>query len=184
MRLVAGFAALVLLIAACGGGDDSLDDTEQAMADAIAVQMTEDGDSIATDEEAQCYGEGVVSEMGLDRLLELGLDQEAVESGTGPDDVELSDDDVDALLDPMMECIDFGAIFVEGLTSGADGEVSEESAECMADGISDDTIRSAAEAGLTGEEFDTATDQELLRDMIDLMSECLSPEEFQAVTGG
>lgn len=172
---------MVLVAVACGGGDSGLDDTEQAMADAIAAQMLDDGDT--TEAEAQCVGEGVVDEMGMDRLIEVGLDRSAVESGTGPDDVELSDEDIDSLLDPMLDCIDFAAVFTESMTSGDDA-ISEESADCIAAGISDDTIRSAARAGLTGDEFDPVDDQDVLGEVFDLMAECLTSEEFRAVTGG
>jgi hypothetical protein len=184
MKLLAVLTALLLVAAACGGGDDSsLSDTEQALADAIALQLLDDDDGLASVEEAQCYGEGVVSEMGVERLIEVGLDEAAVESGTSPADVELSPEEVDALLEPMIDCIDFTGVFVDGLTSGSDG-VSEDSADCIADGISDDTIRSAAEAGITGEEFDPASNQQMMGEIIDLMTECLTPEEFEAITSG
>ena len=177
--------ALVLFASACGGdGGSDLSDEEQALADAVAVQLTEDSDDFASAEEAECYGEGVVSEMGFERMVELGLDQAAVESGTSPEDVELSDEDIDALLDPMIECIDFAAVFSESLTSGSDVQVSEDSADCIANGISDETIELAARSSLTGEELDADTNQEVLTEMFDLMSDCLTPEEFQAVTGG
>lgn len=185
MKLATGVLILAVLVAACGGGGDSdLSEEEQAFADLIAAQMVDDPDDVATEAEAQCYGEAVVADMGLDRLVAVGLDQAAIESGTGPDDVELADEDVDALVDSMMECVDFGAFFTASLVEGGEGGVSEESAGCIADGISDESIEAAARAGIEGDELDDSLEQAFLSEMLDLMSQCLTPEELQSVAGG
>ena len=185
MRVLLTTVILALVLGACGGGDVDLSADDQRLADAIAGQLTQDDESLPVPQaEAQCFGERTVNEMGSDRLAALGLDLAAVEAGTSPSDVDLNDNDTDTLLDAFIGCIDFGDVFTESLLEGADGGVSEDSARCIAEGIDDDTIRKAAQAGITGEELSPETDAELLSDILKLMSDCLSPEELLSVTGG
>ena len=71
MKVASGIVVLTLLLAACGDdGDSELSGEEQALADAIAAEMLGDPDNAASAQEAQCYGEGVVEAMGLERLVE------------------------------------------------------------------------------------------------------------------
>ena len=185
MRVLWITVILAVLLGACGGGDGDLSAEDQRLADAIAAQLTEDDDGPPVRQaEAQCFGDRTVDKIGADRLDELGLGLAAVQAGTSPSDVDLDDGDVETMLDAFMDCVDFGQLFTDGLLEDAGGAVSEGSARCIAEGIDDDFIRSAARGGITGDESSAEPDAEALSEIFGLMADCLSPEELQAVTGG
>ena len=84
-------------------------------------------------------------------------------------------EDVDLFIDVTMKCVDFRSLLVAEFSQG----VSQESAECLADGIPDEFIRVAAEAGIRDEEFALEDDPDLAGEIISLVAACLSPEELQ-----
>jgi hypothetical protein len=180
-----------LVAASCGdddGGSD-LNSGEQKLADAIAAQMLEDDDSTGdmpmTEADADCVAQGVVSEVGVDRLVEVGLSEDAIRSGTSPEDVDLPDEVIDDFVGVFMDCVDLAEIMVAGMTE--DSEISDDSAECLAEGMLDDYeefLTLAARSGITGEEFEPDDDPDLMAGIIILMSECLTPEELSEVVGG
>lgn len=183
-KILPVLVALAVLAAACGDGDDggSSDRSsgEQAVSDAIAAAILADaepGDPYG-EKEARCMGDSLVDELGLDRLLALGISADSVDS---PEEFlrGAPNADVEAFIDITLDCVDFRDVFVEGM--GAD--VSTESAECIADGISDDMLRSMAMMGISGEEFDPTADPELAAALFGLVAECLTPEEISNLGG-
>ena len=183
--------AFSMVAAACGGDDDGggsdLSSGERALADAIADQLLDDPDDDLpmTRAQAQCISEGMVDDVGLDKLVEIGLSEEAVRAGTGPDDVDVPDEVVNDFVDVMMDCVDMAALMVAGMTE--DGDVSEDSAKCLADGIVEDYedfLEQAARSGITGEEFDVGEDARLMVGIMTLMADCFTDEEFTEIMGG
>jgi hypothetical protein len=170
-----------LVALGCGGGDVSLDSGEQALADAIADQLTDD-DADMDVAEARCFAEGAVDSVGLDQLVEVGLSEAAVRAGTSPDDVDLPEGVVDDFVDVFMDCIDFAELMVDEIT--ADSEISADSAKCVADAFAedlDDFLRQAARSGVTGEDFDPSEDANFIATAFAVMTECLTPEELQQI---
>ncbi|MDZ7734211.1 MAG: hypothetical protein U5R31_15070 [Acidimicrobiia bacterium] len=94
------------------------------------------------------------------------------------DDLELNEEDATAMWDGLSGCVDLTAIFVEGMTS--DGEVSDESAECMAEGmLESDEFRDFIVADLMGEEPDDSTF--MTSGIMTLLADCLTDEELQNI---
>jgi hypothetical protein len=131
--------------------------------DAIVLAMLADGgDSPFGEPEARCLAEGLVREMGLERLASLGITAASVE----------------LFVDLTLGCIDFRALLAEQF-----GGLSPDSASCLADGISDGFIRAATLAGITGDEFAMEDNPELVGELFTLMAECLTPEELADLAG-
>lgn len=78
-RSLALGVAFVLALAACGGGDDA--DRESLIEDRLRIGNTQ--------EEAECYADAVIDEFGGDPAA----------------DGQLSDDDLDTLLDLAYRCV-------------------------------------------------------------------------------
>jgi hypothetical protein len=151
---------------------------EQNVVDAIVLAMLADGgDSPFGEPEARCLAEGLVREMGLERLASLGITAASVES---PDDFldTAPQEDVELFVDLTLGCIDFRALLAEQF-----GGLSPDSASCLADGISDGFIRAATLAGITGDEFAMEDNPELVGELFTLMAECLTPEELADLAG-
>ncbi len=172
---------MALVAAACssadsGGGSVSLDATDQKLADAIARTIQDDTDPSGAfgSEAATCFGNSIVAEIGTSRLAELGLDLDAVEAGTSPSDVELSDGDIDAMVSVMTKCIDFRSVFVQEFK---DSGISDEGVTCIADGLDDNFIESMARGGLTNDSFED--DPAIADKMLSLVMGCLSVDDLQ-----
>ena len=177
MRWMAAVMVGGLIVAGCGSSDGDGDDG-QALADEIAASLlADDSDGELGEEGAQCIGDGAVAEFGADELAELGLTLEAVQAGTGPSDVDLSDADVDRIVAVTLDCVDFRQLFIDQFTQQADA-ISTDSAQCLADGIPEQLITDAGRASFTGENFDP-TAGENGQVLFDLVNECLTFEEIE-----
>jgi len=171
-----------LVAAACSaGGGDSLSAGDQELADAITQSMMEDADPDTPfgQEEAVCFGNGIVSEMGSERLTELGLSVEAVKSGTDPSDVDLIDDDIDAMAAVMTDCVDFTALFTAEFEASG---VSSESISCIADGMDGDVVSAMARSIFSGQDLseDAVTSDKVFQ----LILDCFSAEDLARIGGG
>jgi hypothetical protein len=126
------------------------------------------------DEGARCFGERL-EESDVFRRYAV----ESILAGTDAagQDLPLTDDDADALVDAMLDCIDFGEVMV----AQAPIDISDQSAECIGDRIEQvDAFRDAMARALTGEQ---ALDFEELgldvqADMVEIFTACLTPEEM------
>ena len=185
-RLAALLAVLAIVAGACGdsggGGEaDGFSDTEQALSDAIRVALLEDPDpdpdSPFGEEEATCIGDNAVREFGVDGLLELGITVDNADPGDAFDGA--TDEQVDSVIDITLECVDFTELFVQE----AAGDVSQESARCLGDGLErDDLIRPLVRAGFEDAEF--GDDPEVAQAFFALIVECLSAEELANLADG
>jgi len=150
---------------------------EQAMADAIRDGILEDNGSSEANpfgvEEATCIGNRAVDEIGLEGLLEIGITVE----NANPDDAfaDASDEQLDRVIDVTLDCIDFRQLLVD--TFLADGEISEDSANCLGDALDrPEILRPMAFAGFRGTDF--GEEPEVLELVFGAIVECLSGEEL------
>ena len=209
-RLATTFAAFGLLAAACGGASTTttaapattpptttppttlpppttqadLGATEQALAEAItaAILADEDDDLSVDEDQARCLGEGYIAAVGTARLIELGLTVEAIEGGSEPGDVDLTNDEAEALIDVTFECVDLAAVFVEAFA--AEGILSAESGQCLADGFDEQFLRDIARSAFDNDAADPTDDPETAAALFELVLECLSIEELQNLGDG
>lgn len=179
-RVLLVASLLCLAIAACGGENgagDGLDAEQQALSDAIFNQITadtsEDNPFGAT--EARCFSDGVVRSFGTAELTSLGLTVEAIEAGTEPGDVSLTDTQADVMAVLMTDCLDFKSLFIEEFTAQG---VSEQSAECLASGFDDEFLRTLAKSQLLSGGTSPAQDPIYAEKIFTLVSECLTFEEL------
>lgn len=181
MRRLAVLGVTVVLLAAACGGDD-LSGDGQAVADAIFDQMMADTapDDPFGETEARCFADGVVRDIGVADLAELGMTAESIAAGTEPADVDLSDQQVDVMTDLMLDCVDFRTVFVQEF---ANEGISDESAECLADGFDDDFLRALAKSELSGDGVDPTDDPAQAEKFFNLITDCLSFEELSNFGG-
>lgn len=132
-RLVgAGVLALVLPFSACGSGDDD------KAAKAISAQIQEDNDSelSVTEDEADCIGEGFVSEIGTEKLQEYELLNSDLEA-TDESDITMSEDDADEAATVFEDCADIKALLTEAM--GSEG-LPDSAAECVEEELTDERL--------------------------------------------
>ena len=184
--------SLLVVVAACSGDNSELQTQRQEMADALFRDMAADefaGLDVA--DESRCLAEGVVSAFSDSRFIELGLDTAATTASFDEvlDGIELTAEEDDEISKVISSCVDWEAFIVAGLSAGFVEEgISEESAQCIIESISEESIDAAVDAmpnylsaQLTGEEgsseedFMTSISEELLGAMLG----CLTPGELE-----
>lgn len=173
---------MALLAAACGdsgGGDGdggALSEAEQELARVISDSVEEDG--VITGAEADCVGEEAVRELGIEGLVEIGISVESSDSGVFDDP---TDEQLDAMVDVMVQCVDVADLIVaEAL---ADASVSQESAECLGNELNDpDLLKPLMRLGLSGgDPEDVFADEDTAERLFGVFLECLSFEELESL---
>ena len=138
--------ALVMMLAACGG-DGGLSAEEQAKVDEIVAELTEDtseANPFADEADAQCFAEGIVGEVGLERINELDTG-EGLEAGFA----NMTADEQESIVDAALGCIDFPAYMSEQLAGAG---LTEDQANCVSEGLDDDMIKALFLAQIAGQD--------------------------------
>jgi hypothetical protein len=156
-KTVAVLCAAMLALTACGGGDD-----EEAREN-IKASLLDQGADLAgtevTDEQAGCVSDGMVDEVGVDKLQEYKLldDELRIRDDAEPTDMEK--DDAEALAAVFVDCIDMEKMFEEQFASGpAADQLTDEQRDCLADAIDGDVIEKALADTFQGKEADPAAE--------------------------
>lgn len=129
-----------------------------------------------TDEESACMAQGMIKELGAERVIELGLE----DSG----DLVLTSSEADAVIPILKTCLDFNGLIAKGILEEAGDSLSEKSALCVAEGFGKTSfVDDVLKAELTGGSADASLDalsQEAQAELITVFTTCLTPEEFAA----
>ncbi|MDH3729815.1 MAG: hypothetical protein OES13_01630 [Acidimicrobiia bacterium] len=181
-RLTALLAVMALVALACGDSGESetagFSPGEQSLSDAIRDSILEDpeADSPFGTDEATCVGDEAVKAFGVDGLLELGITVDNADPGDAFEGA--SDEQIDKVIDVTLGCVDFAKAFVDA----AAGDISQESAQCLGDGLeAEGLLRPLVKAGFTDEEFDITDDPESGAKFFELIVGCLSAEELASL---
>ncbi|MBB33544.1 MAG: hypothetical protein CL455_07820 [Acidimicrobiaceae bacterium] len=177
-KVLFALLALCVVVPACGGDDagsvtsmdesssssasasspasekaDSSSSGEQAFAGALAASLASDPEFPFPDE-GLCITESVVDEIGLDRLIELGITEDS-----GSDDFEVLPAEVQvAFINGIVDCVGKSGLATllvqlsnEDLDDGP--PLSMEDAECIAEGLSDEQWSSFLQGAFSGDEL-------------------------------
>ena len=183
-RVMVAVLALSLVAAACGDDDGgALTEGEAVIVDAIIVGIAEDsdpGNPFSDPVAARCFVEGMVQDMGVARLAEVGI-------STGSEDPQeafalMTEAEIDDLTDTAFECLDMDAMMVTEFTRNG---ISEDSAECVVAELNKtDFFRASFAAALTGSDNNPADDPETMGVMLEALTKCLTAAEFGEMMGG
>lgn len=156
-------------------------------------------DSPLTEADAPGVAKAFVACVDVRPLFTAGFaeDGEFTEEQAGCVADELSDDELEAILavtladpdaspplevaeplaDTLIQCLDFDALLVEEFASEDGTAISEESAQCLADAVPEDLVRSAALAGITGQDL-PEEEAAFERAVLAAAADCLTDEEL------
>jgi hypothetical protein len=156
-------AALTVGLGACGGGDDEGGAAGSPLAEALAADILDEaeGSPVATEEEANCWANQIVDEIGEDRLEELGM---TVDNVGDIEDYDFTDEEMSSMVDSMFDCIDVKAAFAEEF----EADFGAEGAECLADALDEDLVKEVMLAEQTGDE----PSAEFMQTFLDIAAEC------------
>lgn len=177
MKRAVPLLAMMALIAACGGGTRSLTPEEEAVVVAldgqIATESAGTGEPFTNADERRCVAEGVVREVGLARLAEMGVTADGSVDSRGLFDA-MTEAELVATADLAVECSDLENVFIEI------GGMEPSSAKCFAERLTEEgTYSDLVLAGLKDEE----PADSIFVAMLAAGTDCLSDEEFAAFFG-
>lgn len=155
--------------------------SDAAFVDAITAAVLADQPGAGAplgETEARCMAEGIVDELGVEGLLELGLSVEAIEQGETLEDAALSEEQAGDIADATIGCLDIAELMAAQFPPGA---VSDESLECLGDRLAEAaSFRQFVIDGILGREsgsFEDA-DPETQVEFTEIITDCLTAEEL------
>lgn len=159
--------ASFVLIAGCGGGDDSDSSADSPLVQALSSEIyAESASGVSTEEEASCVAESVVSGIGAERLQSLGMSADNV-GDIGQ--YEFTDDEIGVIVDSLLSCVDVKAALADEMTSQFGGE----GAECVAQNLDDDFVRDMMSTAL--KDPNAEMPDEFFQTFLDIAAECDLP---------
>ena len=160
--IVAVLAALTLLLSGCGADEDKAKEN-------IKAKMLEE-EQIAgtkvTDDDAACLSDGIVDEIGTEKLQEYGLLNDDLEVEESVGEVKMDKGDADSMATVFVDCMDAEKLIEEQFSSMA-SQMTDEQKECINDVLDEEKVKEIMSLAFQG---DTAAMGSLMQE--DMM-ECI-----------
>ena len=162
-KMAAVLCAAVLTLTACGNGDDdkAKENIKAAVLEEEGTQLT--GGTKPTEEQADCISDGMVDEVGVDKLQEYDLLNEDLEINDEANPTDMEEGDADALAGVFVDCIDVEEMFAAQFGEG-EQELPAEAQDCIKEAIDEDAMKDGLSASFQGEEDEgfTAMQEEMM----------------------
>jgi hypothetical protein len=167
-KIVAVLCAALLTLTACGSSDD---DTAKKN---IKASIQKNGSSLAggtkvTDSQAQCVADGLVDDLGVDKLQKYKLLDDNLEVNNDANPTDMESGDAETLAKTVVKCVDFKKIFEEQMTKSS--QLTDDQKSCISDAIDEQALIDALAQGFQGK------DVSLGQDMQENMMKCMTPSQ-------
>jgi hypothetical protein len=164
---VSVLAALSILLTGCGSGDE-----EKAKENIKASILEEEqiAGTKVTEEDATCLSDGIVDEVGTEKLQEYKLLNEDLEVESEVGNVKMEEADADATAEVFVDCVDAEKMLEDQFASMT-GSLSKQQQDCMKEVLDEEKVKEIMSATFQG---DTAGMQSDLQE--DFMK-CVQPQQ-------
>lgn len=164
-KTAAVLCAALLTLGACGNSDD---DTAKENIKKSVLQGDESLTNGAkpTEEQASCVADGMVDDIGVDKLKSYGLltDDLQIDDSAAPTD--LSAEDADALAGVFVDCVNVQDTIADSVGQGKD--LTDEQKQCISDAVDEDTVKAGLSAEFQGKTADNT-------EMQSELAKCVQP---------
>jgi hypothetical protein len=155
-KTIAGLSVLLLSLTACGGGLSSDDKTAiEALSQSIRDDSDQTGAFTSDEAEADCIAEGMVTDIGTDKLVEYDILTSDLKANDTLEQTKMSEGDAGAAADVVLDCMDVRAMMMDQMGVA---ELPAEVLTCLEGALTDDIIKSMMVASFTGTE-DASADE-------------------------
>ena len=159
------------VLTACGGDDgEGGSDEAKPYVDEMSQALTGE-DSPMDDEQADCFSEGFIDVVGLDKVKEAGSAEEVGQLASDFDfsSMDLTEDQGNEIYDNFDECgVDLRQQLLDDLD--ADNQMPEEGKECVTDALSEDVLRDFFVTGMVDGQEASLADTELTQALLECQS--------------
>jgi hypothetical protein len=141
--LTAVAAALSLTVSGCAGADDDAEASRAISASIVKEQRSDRGPGALLSlqrPQARCIGDGLVKDIGVDRLRKSGMLTEDNRVKGSVTDAKLSEADARKATSVLFGCADVEAMVEKGLADS--GNIASEMLPCVNRVIDEDSLRS------------------------------------------
>ncbi|QZY30283.1 hypothetical protein [Nocardioides coralli] len=152
MRIAAAAVTAVLVLGLSGCGSDEEGQAREALATSLLASNA-DGTFEVSQEEADCVADGMVEEIGVDKLIDYGLLTEDLEArDESLENQELEQEDADSAATVFVDCVDVQALLTDSIAQGLGGDVDPELASCIEERLTDEVVRDFLATVFTGDQ--------------------------------
>jgi len=165
-RVLALFLAGALVLAACGGDDESGEGEANEYSEAMAASMAEDEDLPFEQQDVDCLSIEFVDALGgPDRLEEEGIEPADLRSDEGLDQLglEISDEEAEGIAAAFGAC---DVSLAELVLSEAGEDVPKETRDCVEENLDEEVLAEFFARVLVDESSDQEPPEELLEPLL------------------
>jgi hypothetical protein len=150
-KMAAVLCAAVLTLSACGNGDDdkAKENIKSAVLEDEGTELT--SGTKPTEEQADCISDGMVDDVGVEKLQEYELLNDDLEINDDANPTDMDEGDADALAGVFVDCIDVEEMFASQFGSGEE-ELPAEAQDCITEAIDEDAMKDGLSASFQGKE--------------------------------
>lgn len=148
MTVVAA-ATLSVLLTGCGNdADQAKENIKASILDEETIAETK-----VTEEDAACLSDGIVDEVGTDKLKEYGLLNDDLEVESEVSEVTMEAGDADAMAEVFVGCVEAEKM-LEDQFATMTGSLTPEQQECMKEVLDEDKVKEIMSATFQGDMSD------------------------------
>jgi hypothetical protein len=161
MRKFSAVLCTVLLLTAAGCGNS---ESDKAKAN-IKASVLKDNSSVAggsklTDKQAQCFADGLVDKVGVDKLKKYKLIDSNLKIIKDANPTNMSADDADATAGVITGCVDMTKLITDQINSSAQTKLTDAQSKCITDAIDEDAIKKGLSASFQGKSDNPMSDMQ------------------------
>jgi hypothetical protein len=152
-------AVLLMSLAACGNSED-----DKAKAN-IKASVLKDSSSVAggtklTENQAQCFADGMVDDVGVDKMKKYKLLDDNLEIIKDASPTDMSADDADATAGVITKCVDMKKLITDQINSSTQTKLTDTQSKCISDAIDEDAITKGLSASFQGKSDNPMSDMQ------------------------
>jgi hypothetical protein len=152
-------AVLLLSLAACGNSED-----DKAKAN-IKASVLKNNSSVAggsklTEKQAECFADGLVDKVGVDKLKKYKLIDAKLQIIQDANPTDMSADDADATAGVITGCVDMQKLITDQINSSAQTKLTDAQTKCINDAIDEDAITKGLSASFQGKSDNPMADMQ------------------------
>jgi mevalonate kinase len=161
-KTAAVLCAALLALTACGGDEESEPQAEETVSaedtkakESIKASVLDNatevvGGASLTEEQADCFADGLVDDVGVEKLQEYNLIDENYEMTEDAQPTDMSQEDAEATAAVVTGCVDVKGLIQEQIDADAGTQLTEEQAECISGASDEETIEAGLAATFQG----------------------------------
>ena len=152
-------AVLLMSLAACGNSDD---DTAKANIKASVLKDSSGvaGGSKLTEAQAQCFADGMVDDVGVDKMQKYKLLDDNLKIIKDASPTNMSAGDADATAGVITKCVDLKKLITDQINSSTQTKLTDTQSKCISDAINEDAIRKGLSASFQGKSDNPMSDMQ------------------------